>query len=699
MWMHEAKNLCPEIEFARVAELRGRADLTKYREAGNEVALVLSSFVNVIERASVDEAYLDLTDSVKAELAKGISNVPLEKLNTTHVVGCSTSDFISNITLNQDTDGFCEDDLLLAVGGVIVERIREAVLERTGYKCSAGIAHNKILAKLVCGLHKPNKQTILPQNAIVQYFSDLPLKKIKRLGGKFGKHIAEELKILYVGELLNYSEKELINKFDVKTGRWLYNIARGIDHDPVSPKLISKSISCCKRFPGKNALFKHADVEHWTNELCLEISERLQKDQEENNRKAKMLTISFTQEINKTDTSTSKTIPLKTYDAKKIAHDAFGIIRNSCLKPNNSCHVKYLGISAGNFDGNIKKLKNIEYYLGKNKKLCSEKETFSNIRTDILNEDRKCNEISSEVQLDLKNKTSDTKKTKLSESQETLEFDTPQKLNILNLNKASLNCHESKSHIDADVLPNSNIYNIEKVAPAAEVQTAISDGSEHNLSDSKDFVPKFDVKNETFLKDSSELSTAIDEDDSIGNSFFARYFEKVDSSATDNSTYLAEESDEIESKITSSCDEIVKCEECGQSIQRNEIISHRDFHFALNLHKVELISCNPSSSSHSIAEYETLDESRKKRKTIQSPSTILDAFLEKPELDSTIVTEICSKCNKKIKLTEWEFHSDYHIAKELHKELNSTNNSLNSKISKNMKSGGDISQYLKRKSS
>ncbi|KAL3275973.1 hypothetical protein HHI36_020704 [Cryptolaemus montrouzieri] len=364
MWMHEAKDLCPEIQFARVAELRGRADLTKYREAGKQVANVLNSFTNLLERASVDEAYLDLTEAVKLELMKGISNIPLENLKTTHVVGCDTSDFISNIGNNEDTDGFCEDDLKLAIGGIIVEKIRAAVYERTGYRCSAGISHNKILAKLVCGLHKPNKQTILPQNAISQYFSELPLRKIKRLGGKFGKKVAEELGIQYVGELLKFSDKELSKKFDAKTGQWLYNIARGIDNEPVSPKLISKSISCCKRFPGKNALFKHKDVEHWMNELGLEVSERLEKDQEENSRKAKMITISFTQEINKNDVSNSKTCRLKSYDAKKIAEDALQVIIKNCKKLDGLYHVKYLGLSVGNFE-DIKQKKDIKYFLAR----------------------------------------------------------------------------------------------------------------------------------------------------------------------------------------------------------------------------------------------------------------------------------------------------------------------------------------------
>lgn len=78
------------------------------------------------------------------------------------------------------------------------------------------MAHNKILAKLVCGLHKPNKQTLLPQNAVAELYKDLPIKKIKSLGGKFGIALAEELQITYMGELVKFSEKDLAKKFDEK---------------------------------------------------------------------------------------------------------------------------------------------------------------------------------------------------------------------------------------------------------------------------------------------------------------------------------------------------------------------------------------------------------------------------------------------------------------------------------------------------
>lgn len=86
-----------------------------------------------------------------------------------------------------------------------------------GYKCSAGIAHNKILAKLVCGLHKPNKQTILPQESVPKLYKELPLKKIPGLGGKFGISISDKLNISKIGELIVFSEKQLIKHFEEKT--------------------------------------------------------------------------------------------------------------------------------------------------------------------------------------------------------------------------------------------------------------------------------------------------------------------------------------------------------------------------------------------------------------------------------------------------------------------------------------------------
>lgn len=87
-----------------------------------------------------------------------------------------------------------------------------------GYDCSAGIAHNKILAKLACGMNKPNKQTILPLDEIPKLFKTLEIRKIRGLGAKFGEIVCETFKVKFMGDLLAFSERDLQKKLDDKNG-------------------------------------------------------------------------------------------------------------------------------------------------------------------------------------------------------------------------------------------------------------------------------------------------------------------------------------------------------------------------------------------------------------------------------------------------------------------------------------------------
>lgn len=60
----------------------------RYREGGAEVIEVLSQFSDCVERASVDEAYIDLTGEVEKRMSVlSQERVSLDKLPNTHVVG------------------------------------------------------------------------------------------------------------------------------------------------------------------------------------------------------------------------------------------------------------------------------------------------------------------------------------------------------------------------------------------------------------------------------------------------------------------------------------------------------------------------------------------------------------------------------------------------------------------------------------
>ena len=53
-------------------------------------------------------------------------------------------------SLSQSAE-FSESNMKLTVAAALCEKMRAAVYEKTGFRCSAGIAANKMLAKLACG--------------------------------------------------------------------------------------------------------------------------------------------------------------------------------------------------------------------------------------------------------------------------------------------------------------------------------------------------------------------------------------------------------------------------------------------------------------------------------------------------------------------------------------------------------------------
>ena len=84
----EAREQCPEIQLTRVPVVRGKADLTRYRDAGDEVLASISRFSSCVKRASVDQAYLDVTDDVIRSLKiLGDAQIIPDQLANTYVEG------------------------------------------------------------------------------------------------------------------------------------------------------------------------------------------------------------------------------------------------------------------------------------------------------------------------------------------------------------------------------------------------------------------------------------------------------------------------------------------------------------------------------------------------------------------------------------------------------------------------------------
>ena len=296
----DAKEKCGEIQLVKVPEVRGKADLTKYRDAGKEVIDVLLQFGGVVERASIDEAYIDISCLVEAELEDISQDVKVEvrELPSTFVVGYDNPDKDLQYWINHvhNESNFNIDHLRLLVGAKIVEKMRAEIFKQTKFRCSAGIAHNKMLAKFACGIKKPNKQTILPHDQVAELFTSVPIGKLRGLGGKLGADVCMKFDCEYVSDLAKLSINEIRKSYDDKTAHWLFNISRGLDTEEVKERDLPKSIGCSKNFRGPEILDSREKVEYWMKQLCEELSLRLTKDLAANKRVARGLTISVTQE-------------------------------------------------------------------------------------------------------------------------------------------------------------------------------------------------------------------------------------------------------------------------------------------------------------------------------------------------------------------------------------------------------------------
>ncbi|XP_058819374.1 DNA polymerase eta [Topomyia yanbarensis] len=668
----EAKQHCPEIVLQKVPQVRGKADIGKYREAGKEVAAVLQTFTPLLERASVDEAYMDITERVLARLHdmnEGKFQLLPDRLANTYAVGYeSVGEFVQKISSDlegagdsQEVDNeehrveYKKSDIKLLIGASIVNEIRAAVKDKTGYECSAGIAHNKILAKLTASFHKPNKQTILPLKSIAKMYEALPINKVKGLGGKLGEQLCEVLKVQYMADLVKFPEKLLQSHFDERIGSWIYLMAKGIDLEAVTPKFNSKSIGCCKRFPGKNAIVGLATLKHWLGELAVEIQERLEKDMEENNRIAKQMTVSYSQQFGDNDVSSSRSVPILTYDAEKIATDALEAIKRNTdtfLKTGSDSvlknPIKFLGISAGKFDDNsvrkngglremfsnisskaqVKELKETDHVEKSPQTVTVDKKDITSFFQ--MASCRK--ELANDVQPgthDLKSSQTDSDKDHLTESSKRAED------------------HDDSTHLNSENVDNTeeNIPNnfLNATLPLEEGDTPQPSTSRtHHIIETNPMIPS-----------SSNFDCPREE---ITNS--------TDQTAYDDYRHTYAEYCQVPN-----VPEIIfkACPECGKSIPEREAQAHLDFHLALQL--------SEKQREEYRNELKCKFSSPKVKDKIPTPTmkTKLTQFLSPIVVQSTTtstMSEKCAECGKLIATENLSDHMDYHVARKLQLELN-----------------------------
>lgn len=180
-----ARQLCPHLTFLPV-----RFDL--YRADSARIRAILQEYTELVEPLSLDEAYLDVTASGR-------------------------------------------------YAWEIAKEIRARILAETRLTASAGIAANKMLAKIASDWRKPNGQFAILPEQVLEFMAGLPVRKIWGIGPKTADRLAAR-GIQTCGDLQRLSAGELSQQF----GSWgpeLYRLCRGEDEREVQPHRIRKSFS------------------------------------------------------------------------------------------------------------------------------------------------------------------------------------------------------------------------------------------------------------------------------------------------------------------------------------------------------------------------------------------------------------------------------------------------------------------------
>ena len=318
----EAKQKCPQIVVQHVATWREGDDKWAYREdsfkhiqtdkvsldpyrleSRRSLKLVKEVLppppVQRVEKASIDEVFLDLSAQIHGillerypELATApyddpTENLPLPPSTALNWEADALIDVDQSETEDDDPDW---DDVVMNIGSEIVRDVRKVILEKLKYTCSAGIARNKMMAKLGAGYKKPNQQTIVRNRAVQHFLSGYKFTKIRNLGGKLGDHIVEKFNTEEVTELLKIPIEQLKSKLGDDTGTWLYTVIRGEDTSEVNSRTQIKSMLSAKSFRPSINNFEQALK--WLTIFIADIYARLVEEGViENKRRPKTMTL------------------------------------------------------------------------------------------------------------------------------------------------------------------------------------------------------------------------------------------------------------------------------------------------------------------------------------------------------------------------------------------------------------------------
>ncbi len=185
MPVFKARQLCPDIVLTPVR-------FEVYREVSAEVRGIFARYTDLVQPLSLDEAYLDMSHRKES-------------------------------------------------GAALAQEIRSTIFRETGLTASAGIAPNKMIAKVASDWNKPNGQLEVRPEEVDGFMKGLRVGKLQGVG-KRGQETLAKMGVETCGDLQQFSKIELVKTLN-RWGLELYERCRGRDERAVSVDGVRKSLS------------------------------------------------------------------------------------------------------------------------------------------------------------------------------------------------------------------------------------------------------------------------------------------------------------------------------------------------------------------------------------------------------------------------------------------------------------------------
>lgn len=223
----EALKRCPQLMIVK-------GNMAKYQAVSQQIQAIFHRYTPIVEPLSLDEAYLDVTDS------------PF---------------FQGSATL-------------------IAQDIRQAVFKETGLTVSAGVAPNKFLAKIASDERKPDGLFVITPAQVTDFVKPLPLRKIPGIGPKaaeklanLGLHQCQDI-VAGNGEISNTLLRSLLEQLGSQAVS-LIERCQGIDHRTVEPYRERKSVGIERTLA--NDINTYEEAEAIMLSLLPQLQQRLER--------------------------------------------------------------------------------------------------------------------------------------------------------------------------------------------------------------------------------------------------------------------------------------------------------------------------------------------------------------------------------------------------------------------------------------